>query len=531
MTIAENLNRIEQAKADIKTAIESKGVYVDAADRIDVYAEKIASIEQGQGGGGECNLGVLEMAIIPETGSLYREASEDGLDGYSLVNVNAYDYGNRQHKYGQAFVLMGMGAGDGMSADSPYTVPQVIAYTYNAMQDKETQTTKDYFYIKGTVVSITSITENGRGTFNLGYKNQYEVEVYNSKYIDGQTFPSTDALKVGDIVVIKGRIQTSSYELYRIAGAEIVTFAESEDVVEQPPVNMKGLRFYNSDIETFEGYDLSEIKDYNRFFCGLPNFNMPITLNLEQDQDSTEMFTNVATNTEKGIDISIRCNGHTFNGQRIFNGSKLKRLPQITGLPDGGSFGEYAILGGCEIVNWLDSAWKRFPWGNLRDANCLFEGQSNLVTVPDLSLPYLEVANGMFSYCENLETVGNLSISNVGAFSEVFKGCNKLTSIGDLGNFENCWQFDNPFAECNNLITFPRMHNLKKSLNISNMVQLDTGLALLYIVTDFYNFTENGITPNDDEGVLTLPYYFQNDENWELRRDHLLNMGWRVEFA
>lgn len=52
MSVADNLNRIIQAKSDIKTAIEKKGV--DVGDiTIDKYAEKIDLIEQGGGSGGK----------------------------------------------------------------------------------------------------------------------------------------------------------------------------------------------------------------------------------------------------------------------------------------------------------------------------------------------------------------------------------------------------------------------------------------------------------------------------------------------
>ena len=49
MSVADNLNRIIQAKADIKTAIENKGVAVGDVT-IDSYAEKINLIEQGESG-------------------------------------------------------------------------------------------------------------------------------------------------------------------------------------------------------------------------------------------------------------------------------------------------------------------------------------------------------------------------------------------------------------------------------------------------------------------------------------------------
>ena len=41
MTIQDNLNRIQQAKSDIKAAIESKGVYVDEIECTTIDAENL----------------------------------------------------------------------------------------------------------------------------------------------------------------------------------------------------------------------------------------------------------------------------------------------------------------------------------------------------------------------------------------------------------------------------------------------------------------------------------------------------------
>ena len=49
-TIAENLSRIQSAKADIKTAIEAKGVTVPSSATIDTYSTYVSQISGGGGG-------------------------------------------------------------------------------------------------------------------------------------------------------------------------------------------------------------------------------------------------------------------------------------------------------------------------------------------------------------------------------------------------------------------------------------------------------------------------------------------------
>ena len=53
MTIADQINRLNNAKANIKQAIENKGVEVDDNALLDEYPALISSIEVGSGGGGD----------------------------------------------------------------------------------------------------------------------------------------------------------------------------------------------------------------------------------------------------------------------------------------------------------------------------------------------------------------------------------------------------------------------------------------------------------------------------------------------
>jgi surface protein len=104
ITIADNLNRIIQAKADIKTAIENKGVTVGDIT-IDGYAAKIAEIE---GGVSDTKINVHELQIklayypkntIPEwldfsnisnndLENFFRDSNIENLNGLENVDVS-----------------------------------------------------------------------------------------------------------------------------------------------------------------------------------------------------------------------------------------------------------------------------------------------------------------------------------------------------------------------------------------------------------------------------------------------------------
>lgn len=81
-TIAENLQRIETAKSDIRTAIINKGVDVPSGDTIDTYASKIDSISTGSG----LKLKDVQSATYTSNGS-YSILPDDGYDGMAKVNV------------------------------------------------------------------------------------------------------------------------------------------------------------------------------------------------------------------------------------------------------------------------------------------------------------------------------------------------------------------------------------------------------------------------------------------------------------
>lgn len=298
-------------------------------------------------------------------------------------------------------------------------------------------------------------------------------------------------------------------------------------------INMadRGLRFFHFNGENLDGYDFSTVTDFTRFFSWLPQLRSDINITFNAPQNMDYMFEFVASDIEEGIEINIDFNNNIcFNFSHVYNGSRLKRFPRFTNMNDGTWIEGYRPFGSCHIHNFDN--WQDFPWNKLRGegGNNLFASMDNLVEVPGIDLSNVEVANGMFSDCYNLERIESLNFQNIGAFSMVFGNCPKLTYIGDLGNFENCWQFDNPFEGCPNLITLPRMHNLKKNLNLSNMVQMDAGVAGLFLANDVYNFAENG-NKQDGEGVLTVPAYFNDNEDWNIHKNTIESKGWTIEYV
>lgn len=93
------------------------------------------------------------------------------------------------------------------TADAPITVAEALT-RINALADGA-KTTQDA-YVKGKIVAITEInTSYGNATYTISDNGQAGnvLTVYRGLYLNQQKFSSTDALKVGDNVVVVGKLQ------------------------------------------------------------------------------------------------------------------------------------------------------------------------------------------------------------------------------------------------------------------------------------------------------------------------------------
>ena len=74
MSIASEISRLQTAKADLKTAIEGKGVTVPSSTKLDGYADLVDSIETGGGGGTMytyiCLGGMMDSLSVSEASHL-----------------------------------------------------------------------------------------------------------------------------------------------------------------------------------------------------------------------------------------------------------------------------------------------------------------------------------------------------------------------------------------------------------------------------------------------------------------------------
>lgn len=72
MSIASEITRLQAAKADLKTAIESKGVTVPSDTKLDGYADLVNSIEQGGGSDDDDKWYILLMEDNRDNSYIFR---------------------------------------------------------------------------------------------------------------------------------------------------------------------------------------------------------------------------------------------------------------------------------------------------------------------------------------------------------------------------------------------------------------------------------------------------------------------------
>lgn len=91
------------------------------------------------------------------------------------------------------------------TAEDPYSVADVLKY----ISTLGTETSTNDVYAKGIITSITEVsTSYGNATYKIkdeGVEN--EVLVYHGYYLDGAKFTSEDQIRVGDEVVVKGKVK------------------------------------------------------------------------------------------------------------------------------------------------------------------------------------------------------------------------------------------------------------------------------------------------------------------------------------
>ena len=110
--------------------------------------------------------------------------------------------------------------------NDPYNVLDVL----KLIETLETGASSSEINAKGIIKSITEVnTKYKNATYTIGYETTSEtVTIYRGKYINGADFTSTDQIKIGDEVVIKGRVKNYNGSKQFNTGSRIVSLKRIE---------------------------------------------------------------------------------------------------------------------------------------------------------------------------------------------------------------------------------------------------------------------------------------------------------------
>ena len=153
MSIASELTRIQTAKADIKTAIEAKGVTVPSSATIDTYDDYITSIPSG-GGGSSADTEALKGMIDKSITSLVIPSGVTSIGTYAFYgcsSLTSIDIPDSVTSIGSSAFY---NCSSLTSIDIPDSVTSISTYAFQSCSDLTSVTIPD---------SVTSI---GNAAFN-----------------------------------------------------------------------------------------------------------------------------------------------------------------------------------------------------------------------------------------------------------------------------------------------------------------------------------------------------------------------------
>ena len=190
------------------------------------------------------------------------------------------------------------------------------------------------------------------------------------------------------------------------------------------------------------------------------DINADIYIRVQQFYDTIEP--RVLTDSDKTIDKNIYCiptksdgtplldTSQVTNMQYMFQGcSNLQTIPalntnQVTDME--------LMFEDCTNLTTISE----LNTSNVTDISLIFNGCSNLQTIPALNTSQVTNMYAMFSNCTSLKIIPELNTSNVTDTHYMFNGCSNLQSIPELDTSQ-VTDMQNMFSGCNNLQTIPKL--------------------------------------------------------------------------
>ena len=179
----------------------------------------------------------------------------------------------------------------------------------------------------------------------------------------------------------------------------------------------------------------------------------------------------------------MKVDSTSFTGLYKYSGTAWELAPtQLTVTADDVFDKEFYGANGLEVgtlqnienlsknnINKRVKLWNIFNSGMVcpSDVSHMFDGCTDLQTIPLLDTSSVTTMSSMFINCTNLTTIPLLDTSKVTNMGAMFSGCSNLTSIPQLNTSAVTYMI-NMFMDCTNLTTMPQL-NTSAVTNMSYM--------------------------------------------------------------
>ena len=390
----------------------------------------------------------------------------------TITNYNGtIELNQRNEIYSLNGVIAGGETGEGEGTlESPYDVAKALSLIANGENDPDAEV-----YIKGKVSQIEEINPSfGNATYYISADGTTETQLYvfRGYYLNGEKFTSEDQLKVGDEVVILGKLTTfyddpqvgTGSRLVSVNGQTGVTVGdgtEGNPYSASQALEMIANGENNPDAEVYIKGKVSQIKEVSAQFGNATYWI--------SDDGSTDnqlyVFRGKYLNGEKftsedqlkvGDEVVILGKLTTYNGDpQVNTGSSIVSL---NGEGGGSTAGGAVSISGdvVTLTNSAVTAGTETATLNVADITGLSKGEKpTSLTMSDGSIIYFE-ANGETNAPAYYETDMRVYKNNIMRFS-----CKKtiakivITCSGDdrVGNETATVSFNGSEAEYNNVFT------------------------------------------------------------------------------
>ena len=501
-----------------------------------LYNEGFEAGRAEGGGGGSCNLGVLDWALTSPNGQ-QKNASDDGYDGYSQVivrpeNIIAQEKENAINDFKNKMSEITITENGTYSIDDT-ELTHSISFDGNSYFDTGIVPTEN---IKIEVcIKVTNGNDSQMGGIIIGGG----IDPVNN---DTENRGIAIGMGRGAIYGKWGAIKSWN-KPYDYVKTTTVVLQKTDDSWQWD--TEKGS--FGASTLYIGGYNRNGEEVEEKFTQSI----VYIKIWTDRNDDSTMTLFRPKNMAQGGFGM-VNSEGTEYNYvENLGNGTATFVEENVNKYPNGFKRVEVNVSPKINIqeagIKLSDSTFTEVPeWADfegITDMKKMFSACKNLQTIPLIDTRNVTDMGYMFSACKNLQTIPQIDTSNVTNMSFMFASCNSLQTMPllDTSNVTDMYAMLNA---CSNLQTIP----LLNTSNVTNMNDMFSNCSNLQTIPqiDTRNVKDMGhmfencyslqtIPQIDTSNVTDMSYMFYNCPNLQtipqIDTSNVTNMNYMFSYC